>query len=108
MLARIGIGVVLIALVAYGLMEARPLLLGPRIVLDSPTDGAISTDGYVDVSGTAYRTQTLTLDGAPLLIDESGKFHILLTFPSGGVILSLTAADRFGRTHSVVRTVAVH
>lgn len=107
MLARIAIGAVLVALAAYGLMEARPLLLGPRIVLDSPVDGSVSPDGFVDVSGTAYRTQSLTLDGAPLLIDESGKFHTLLTFPSGGVILSLTAADRFGRTHRVTRTVAV-
>jgi len=107
MLARGAIGVVLAALLAYGLMEARPLLLGPRIVLDSPADGQAFPDGFVAVSGTAYRTRTLMLDGAPLLIDESGKFYTLLTLPSGGAILSLTATDRFGRATSVRRTVLV-
>jgi hypothetical protein len=107
MFARIAIGAVLVALFAYGLMEARPLLLGPHLTVSSPADFSTFPDGFVEVAGTAVRTQTLTLDGAPLLIDESGKFYTLLTLPSGGAILSLTAKDRFGRTHTVTRHVLV-
>lgn len=107
MVQRVIIGVVLLALAGYGLMEARPLLLGPRIVLASPAPGMESADGFVTVAGTAYRTQSLSLNGGPLLIDNSGKFYQILTPPSGGAILSLTATDRFGRTHSVERTVIV-
>jgi hypothetical protein len=105
---RIAIAAVLVAVLAYGFFEARPLLLGPRIVLDSPVEGYSSPDGTVTVSGTAYRSNALTLDGGPLLMDESGHFSTTLTLPSGGAILSLTATDRFGRTRTVERDVVVH
>jgi hypothetical protein len=105
---RLAIAAVLAAVLAYGFFEARPLLLGPRITLDSPVEGYSSPDGTVTVSGTAYRSNALTLDGAPLLMDESGRFSAVLTLPSGGAILSLTATDRFGRTRTVERDVVVH
>ena len=107
MYARLAIGVVLAVVVAYGFMEAGPLLRGPRLALDSPAPGAVSADGIIEVSGTAYRTESLSLNGGPLLIDSSGKFYEKLTLPSGGVILSLTARDRFGRTAHASRTVVI-
>ena len=101
------VAAVLIAVFAYGFFEARPLLLGPAISLSSPVEGYASTDGTVLVEGTALRTSSLTLDGAPLLIDEKGHFSTILTLPSGGAILQLTATDRFGRTRKEVRNVVV-
>lgn len=108
MLLRIAIGIVLLLVVGYGLFEARPLLLGPVIVLSSPAEGYGSPDGTVTVSGTAYRATALALDGGALLMDENGHFSITLTLPSGGAILSLTATDRFGRTRMEQRDVVVH
>lgn len=107
MLARVTIGIVLLALLGYGFIEARPLILGPRIMLDSPAQDASFDTHIVTISGTALRTQSLTLDGTPLLIDTSGKFYTILTIPSGGSILSLQATDRFGRTTTLTRTVLI-
>jgi hypothetical protein len=67
---------------------------------------AYSADGSVMISGLALRTETLWLDGAPLLIDEKGAFATSLLLPSGGAILSLTATDRFG--HEVTERRAVY
>ena len=105
---RIAIAAVLLAVLAYGFFEAQPLILGPAITLSSPVQGFDSTDGTVLVSGTAYRASALTLDGAPLLMDQQGRFSEILTLPSGGAILQLTATDRFGRTRKEVRNVVVH
>jgi hypothetical protein len=99
--------IVLVALLGYGAIEARPLVMGPSIQLDSPKEGAVSTDGNLTIAGTAYRTKTLILDGAPLLIDQAGHFSRMLTLPSGGAILSLTATDRFGRHATETRNVVV-
>ena len=107
MMTRVAIIALLIALVVYGFIEAWPLLSGPRITLSSPADGAIIDGGEVTIAGIATHTETLTLDSAPLLIEQNGNFSKTLTLPKGSVILLLTAADRFKRTTSVRRSVFV-
>ncbi len=104
---RSGIGIVLALLLIYGLTRAWPLLTGPSITLSSPTEGASVPDGFVTVAGTAHHTETLTLDGGPLLIDEQGAFSTSLLLPHGSAILSLTATDRFGRSATKRRAVFV-
>jgi hypothetical protein len=107
MLIRIAIPVVLLAILAFGLLKGMPLILGPAVVLTSPADGATFPGGEVTVAGQAFRAQSLTLDGAPLLPDADGHFSKLLVLPSGHTILSLTVADRFGRSKTLTRTVVV-
>jgi hypothetical protein len=94
-------------LVCYGLVKALPLISGPRIVLSSPAEGQAFPDGSVEVKGTAVHTENLALNGAPLLIDEHGRFDTTLTLPRGGAILSLTATDRFGKTERMTRAIFV-
>lgn len=107
MTIRLAIGLVLLLLAAYGAKEAYPLIAGPSIRIDSPIDYATYPDGEVLVSGVASRTETLYLNGGPLLIDQKGNFNTSLTLPQGGAILSLTATDRFGRTRTVRRNVYI-
>ncbi|HEX2792624.1 MAG TPA: hypothetical protein VHO23_02820 [Candidatus Paceibacterota bacterium] len=105
MTLRIASGLILALLVVYGFVKAFPLIAGPEIVLASPTPYGTVHGATVPLSGTAKRTETLTLNGATLLIDEQGHFETALTLPSGTGILSLLAEDRFGRT--VSREIAV-
>ena len=104
---RVAIAIVLLLLVGYGLKEAYPLLSGPEIEIQSPTNYETATTSPVLVSGVARRTETLYLNGGPLLIDEKGRFNTSLTLPKGGAILSLTATDRFGRTRTERRTIYI-
>jgi hypothetical protein len=104
---RHGAALALLALVLYGGFKAAPLLMGPTLTLSSPSDGQAFPTGLVTVAGVARHTENLKLDGAPLLIDEQGRFSTSLDLPSGGAILSMTVTDRFGRSHSLKRSVYV-
>ena len=97
------VSLILLSLVlVYGLIKAIPLLRGPYIVLSSLSTNA---DGLTTLSGTAAHTETLKMVGGTLLIDDKGHFSTDLMFPRGGVILKLTATDRFGRSRTLERTV---
>lgn len=99
---RLIVAILLILIGAYGFTKALPLIQGPHIAISSLTTDA---DGLTHISGTAIHTETLTMDGGTLLIDSNGAFNDTLTLPRGGAILTLTATDRFRRSHTVERTV---
>jgi hypothetical protein len=96
MFLRTTASILLILVAGYGLIKAWPLLSGPSIHFHKDVPGAVP--GVVTISGRAPHTETLTLNGGILLIDEDGNFEKTLTLPQGGAILSLTATDRFGRS----------
>lgn len=104
MLFRLTLAGVLVLLLGYGAVKAFPLLAGPEIRIDTLT---AAEGGFTTLSGRALHTETLTLDGGTLLIDESGHFSKTLTFPRGAAILSLKATDRFGRSTSQTKTVII-
>ena len=91
----------------YGLTEAWPLLAGPTLSVTAPLNTAVIPGGILTVEGRAVRAARLTLNGAPLLHDQDGSFSSTLTFPQGGSILTFEAADRFGRTRTVTRSIFV-
>ncbi|MDO8408260.1 MAG: hypothetical protein Q7S95_03435 [bacterium] len=97
----------LVALVAYGLVEAHALLSGPTLVVDAPTDGGQYPDGLVTIQGATRYGVSLMLDGATLLPTAAGRFETVLAFPSGSSILTLVATDRFGRSVTKTRTIYV-
>jgi hypothetical protein len=101
------VAVILLLLLLYGGFKAAPLLLGPRIDLTSPLPDEVFADGRVLVAGIARNTENLTLDGAPLLIDRNGFFSTTLVLPPGGAILVVSVTDRFGRSHTLERSVYV-
>ena len=106
-MTRYFIGAVLIILAGYGCLEAWPLIAGPTLSITSPLNNVASAAGNVAIAGYAAHAAQLTLDGAPLLHDQSGRFASTLTFPRGGSILTFTATDRFGRTVTATRSIFV-
>lgn len=101
------IGLVLVVLVGYGAIEAWPLIMGPTLSIETPSDNASFPGGIVEVRGRAVRAAELTLDGAPVLHDQDGSFSSTLTFPRGGSILTFVAVDRFGRRVTATRSIFV-
>lgn len=102
------IALVLVALLGYGVLEARHLIAGPSIELTVPSDYTSFPDGFIRISGRARNTENLSLNGGPLLIDEKGQFEETIELARGGSgILSLTATDRFGRSVTERRTIFI-
>jgi hypothetical protein len=100
--------IALLALLAgYGALKAWPLIAGPSIALAAPRQDASVSGTVVTVSGTVARVAVLTLDGAPLPHDESGRFSATLALPQGASVLTLEGVDRFGRRTTVERDIYV-
>lgn len=107
MTLRLFLAAVLVLVAGYGVSEAMPLIKGPALTLESPAAYTQTEDGFVTISGIARRTDTLLLNGSPLLIDEHQRFSRTLLLPAGGAILTLAASDRFGRTETITRSVLI-
>lgn len=107
MTGKIATGLILAALLVYGLIEGYPLLAGPSVTLESPKNGESFTAGVALISGKVKRATSLTLNGTSLLPDEKGSFLSTLAFPKGTSILTLVAKDRFGRTSVITRSIYV-
>lgn len=93
-----------IVLVLYSLFQARFLILGPRISIISPRDGA-SVQTVVEVKGQAFNAAWLSLDDRQIFTDENGYFNEKLIVPAGLGIITVRAKDRFGREREKVITV---
>ncbi len=94
-------------LLFYGAIEAWPLIRGPRLMVTTPVDNASIEGGVVKIGGNTAHVSVLTLNGAPLLYDQNGDFSSTMAFSRGSSILTFTAADRFGRTTTITRTIFV-
>jgi hypothetical protein len=104
---KTGVFLLLLALLSYGAIKAVPLVQGPQIDIYTPKEHESIPEGHLTLSGRAIHANRMTLNGAPFLIDEQGRFTTTLLLPSGGAILTLTAYDRFGRSVSEQRSVFI-
>lgn len=106
-MVRVGAFILILALGIYGGIKAWPILRGPSILVENPVSFSIAPRGMLEIRGRTRHTDTLTLNGALVLIDQEGRFMKTLLLPSGGAILSFTATDRFGRTTTEKRVVYI-
>jgi hypothetical protein len=86
-----------LVLLGYGLFEARKLIEGPIITIESPANGSATSTTALVVTGTAQNIAFLTIDDRPAFTDESGRFSLTLSPPAGYTSITVAATDRFGR-----------
>lgn len=91
---------VILLIVGYGLFEARKLLEGPEITIESPADGTATSSAIVTIVGNAQNIAFLTINDGPAYTDETGKFVYQFSPPPGYSIVTVAAVDRFGRKTS--------
>ena len=104
---RIGIiSIVILAILGYIIWRSFDFLIGPKITIISPTDGASIASTTVTITGKAERLTKTSLNGSPLFIDEVGNFNqTLIVFP-GYNAFTFEGTDRFGRSvQSILRLV---
>lgn len=97
-----GILLAAISLLAlYALFQARHVILGPQITLQTDTyDGVAAT---APVHGTAENIVSLTLNGRAIYTDDQGNFDEEVVLPVGYTVITLTAEDRYGRVRHTSR-----
>lgn len=94
---RLTIVVLALLIVGYGLFEARRLIGGPEISIETPQDGSATSLQIITISGTARNISFLTINGHEAFIDETGHFTQDISPPPGYAIFTVQASDRFGR-----------
>ncbi|KKW35801.1 hypothetical protein A2852_00860 [Candidatus Adlerbacteria bacterium RIFCSPHIGHO2_01_FULL_54_23] len=104
---KIIILVIVLVVLSYSLFEARKLIAGPRITIESPSNGTATSTDLVLVKGVAENIDFLTINDSPAYTDEEGRFTYRYSPPAGYTVIVVAAADRFGRraSRSVVITV---
>lgn len=89
-----------LALISYGLFEARRLITGPVITITSPISGSATSSSAILISGTAENIAFLTINDRSAFTDEQGHFSERISAPPGYTVLTVRGKDRFGRESS--------
>jgi hypothetical protein len=97
-LKAIVISLFLICLFGYGIFELWKYVMGPKIILASPTNGVSVSESLITISGQGKNTKAITLNDRPIVVDEQGNFSESLLLSYGYNTLKLKAEDRFGKT----------
>lgn len=89
--------ILFIFLIAYSSYQARFLILGPRIWIDSPKDGYLSENSLVTIEGRAKNISWISLNDRQIFTDEKGAWSEKLIVSDGISIMAVKARDRLGR-----------
>ncbi|PJC56455.1 hypothetical protein CO026_00215 [Candidatus Kaiserbacteria bacterium CG_4_9_14_0_2_um_filter_41_32] len=95
--------IVLGSLFSYIAFQARFMIEGPQITLDSEPN-RVQNERIITLSGTAKNITEITLNGRQIFTDEYGHFDEALVLENGYTITTIAAFDRYGRRTQVVRS----
>lgn len=91
----IGITVIILG---YAGFAFRDLVRGPLIEVYEPISGQSFATSTILVRGMVLRVQDITLNGRPILIDQSGNFREMILLQPGYNTMTIKASDKFGRS----------
>lgn len=91
------VAVVAVLFAGYVLFQARYLVLGPQVWINSPENGEVVSEEAVTVSGGARNIAWIELNGRQIFTNENGAWEEKLLVSDGLSIMTLLVRDRFGR-----------
>ncbi|MCF7831805.1 MAG: hypothetical protein K9M36_02900 [Candidatus Pacebacteria bacterium] len=94
-------GIVAILVVIFLSSRVYGIIMGPQIVVDTPTPWQEITEGWVEVSGTIKYVSSAKINGRTLVLHTDNSFQETIAVVPGYTILEITAQDRFGHENSV-------
>lgn len=92
--AVVGVGV---CIAFYFFYQARDLIQGPSIAIETPQNGASLATPLLEIKGVASNISSITLNDTPIFVDEEGVFKEKILLSPGYNIIKLSALDKFGR-----------
>jgi len=96
-----------IIIVGYSLFSARHIIKGPTIVIETPQNGELIKDNFVEIKGKSQNLNYISLNDRQIFIDDAGNFKEKLILYEGENTLKLYGKDKFGReTTKYIQVVA--
>jgi hypothetical protein len=92
--------VAIVGISGYSLYQAKNIILGPELAIESPFDGATVNEPAVAIKGIAKNVAYITLNDRQIFVDKAGTFSEELLLAPGYNIWKLEAKDKFGRVVS--------
>ncbi|HXK39976.1 MAG TPA: hypothetical protein VJ837_04040 [Candidatus Paceibacterota bacterium] len=87
-----------ILVLGYALFEARGLLRGPVITIETPRPGETLTDPLARAVGRAENVSSITMNSRAIFISEKGRIDEPLALLPGYNEITFLGTDRFGKT----------
>jgi hypothetical protein len=87
----------LLFILGYSVIQAKNVLLGPKIKIYSPLNGETYNNPFIEIKGLASNLNKLTLNDRTIFTDKGGIFSEKLILSPGYNIILLKAEDRFGK-----------
>ncbi len=84
--------------IGYAGFRAHNLVAGPKLIVESPADGSVTGNPYVEIKGTVKNISFLTLNDNKIFTDEAGVWNEKILLSYGYNVVSVEAKDRFGRS----------
>jgi hypothetical protein len=104
-LSRIALLVFFLAVIIYAYYEARGLFFGPSIAIPAQTMSA-TDNSYILIQGQADRISSLSVDGDPIQVTETGAFSEPYVLAPGVNRIVFDAKDKYGnKTQKVIEIV---
>ena len=89
-----------LTIIGYSLFQARNIIRGPLVEINSPQSGAVLSESFISILGTAKNISSISMNDRPIFIDEHGRFRETLLLSYGYNIITIKATDKFGRKTS--------
>lgn len=95
-LTYIALGIFFLIVLGYTYYEARGLLFGPTITVNSSI--AEVHEPFVTIKGHADRISSISMNGKPIPVTEDGVFEEPYLLSPGYNRIVFDASDKYGRT----------
>ncbi len=92
--------VAVLCILGYTLYQAKNIILGPRLTIESPYNGSTLASPAVAIKGVAKNVAYISLNNRQIFVDKEGAFNEELLLAPGYNIWTLEAKDKFGRSVS--------
>lgn len=96
-LKLVGIVFLAVAISGYAIFQARNIILGPIINIDSPKNGATVAQSFVEIEGKTRNISYISMNDNQIFTDDKGVFREKLLLSYGYNIITIRVRDRFNR-----------
>lgn len=87
----------LVMITGYSIFQARHLISGPQLSIDSPTQGETIKNSILEVAGSAHNISEIQLNDKQIYTEKDGRFKEKLMLSPGYNIMKVSVRDKFGR-----------
>jgi len=96
-----------LALITYLGSQVQSIVSPPELVLLSPSDGYVTENATVMVSGFINNEGSVTINGAETLLDKKGQFETEIVLERGLNVIEIKGRKRYSRPAEVLRRVVL-